>query len=275
VTARATPGVAAVVRWEWVKLARQLRVRTAFGVSVIAPFVVVGVLQLVSAVPQDTLFGQYVHNSGLAVSLVVLGFCGQWVLPLLAAIVAGDIFSSEDRFGTWKVLLTRSCSRAELFAGKFIVAATYSVVVVAVLAVASVGAGLLSGAQPVIGLSGQLVDPGHATSLILLSWATQLPPVLGFCAVAVLLSVVSRNSVVGIGGPMLIGLLMQLTTVVNLPRSIRVTLLNNPFVSWHGFWVQQPFYGPLRQGLLTSAVWFIDATVAAWIIFWRRSFAVS
>ena len=36
--------------------------------------------------------------------------------------VAGDIFSSEDHFGTWKTILTRSCSRGQLFAGKFLAA---------------------------------------------------------------------------------------------------------------------------------------------------------
>jgi ABC-2 type transport system permease protein len=275
VSARRSPGVAAVVRSEWAKLARQLKVRVTLALCAIAPFVVAGVLTSVSAVPQDTLFGQFVHRTGLAVPLVILGFAGQWVLPLIAAVVAGDIFSSEDRFGTWKLVMTRSCTRFELFVGKFITAMSFAVIAIIMLAVASLAAGLASGSHPVIGLSGQLVAPGHADALILASWASQLPPLLGFSAVAVLLSVVSRNSTVGIGGPVLLGLAVQLATIVNMPRVLRGALLSNPFLAWHGFWVQQPFYGPLREGLLTSAIWFIDATVAAWVIFRRRSIAVS
>ena len=90
-----------------------------------------------------------------------------------------------------------------------------------------------------------------------------------------LLSVGSRNSPVGMGGPLLIGLVMQLLTLVDMPESLRAALLATPFASWHGFWVQSPFYGPLRQGLVTSAVWFVVCTVGAWVLFRRRSMAAS
>ena len=53
-----------------------------------------------------------VTDSGFAVPLVVLGFAALWVFPVLASIVGGDLFSSEDRYGTWTTVLTRSRSRA-------------------------------------------------------------------------------------------------------------------------------------------------------------------
>jgi len=65
-----------------------------------------------------------VHSSGFAVSLVVMGFAGQWGFPLIAGLVAGDQFASEDRHNTWKTILTRSRTRGELFAGKFLAAVT-------------------------------------------------------------------------------------------------------------------------------------------------------
>ena len=40
--------------------------------------------------------------------------------------MAGDIFSSEDHFGTWKTVLTRSRGRGELFAGKVLAALTFA-----------------------------------------------------------------------------------------------------------------------------------------------------
>ena len=55
-------------------------------------------------------------------ALLVLGFATQWLLPLLTAIVAGDIFASEDQHGTWKTVLTRSASRSQLFWAKMLVA---------------------------------------------------------------------------------------------------------------------------------------------------------
>ena len=56
--------------------------------------------------------------------LLMLGFAAQWVLPLLTALVAGDIFASEDQHGTWKTVLTRSVSRGQLFWAKTLAAVT-------------------------------------------------------------------------------------------------------------------------------------------------------
>ena len=75
-------------------------------------------MRVQSSVPTDTLFGRTVGESGFAVPLVVLGFAALWVFPVLASIVSGDLFSSEDRYGTWTTVLTRSRSRGELFAGR-------------------------------------------------------------------------------------------------------------------------------------------------------------
>jgi ABC-2 type transport system permease protein len=268
-------GALVVWRWEMVKLTGQLRVRAVAGLCLVVPFLLVGGFKVQGTVPQDTLFGQWVHSSGFALPLVILGFSGQWVIPLLTSIVAGDIFSSEDHFGTWKTVLTRSRTRGDLFTGKFAAALTYTLAMLVLLTAASALAGVVMGTQPVVGLTGQLVPAGHAEVLVLLSWATQLAPLLGFCALAAALSVATRNSLIGVGGPLLAGLVMQLATLVNMPTSLRATLLGTPFASWHGFWTQPAFYGPLRQGLVTSAVWFIVCTAVAWVIFRRRSIGAS
>lgn len=268
-------GVLTVWRIEVAKLVHQVRVLAVVVVCVLGPLLVAAAVRVQSAVPQDTLFGQWLHESGWALPMVVVGFAGQWVLPLLTSIVSGDVFSSEDHFGTWKTVLTRSRSRGELFAGKVLAALTYTVAVLALLAAASVAGGLLLGAHPVVGLSGQLVGSGHAFDLVVASWAVQVPPILGFAALAVLLSVLSRNSAVGMGGPLLIGLAMQLSSLVNLPETVRTALLSTPFGAWHGLWVQAPFYGPVREGLVVSAVWFVVCLTVAWLVFRRRSVSVS
>lgn len=277
-TATAKPrGHGGIVVWalELGKIARQLRVRAVVVLCLVAPFLVLAAVKVQSAVPQDTLFGQWLHESGFALPMVIVGFTGQWVLPLLTCIVAGDIFAAEDHFGTWKTVLTRSRTRGNLFAGKVLAAVSYTVILLAVLALSSLLAGILLGTHPVVGLSGQLVPSGHATALVLASWATQLPPMLGFCAVALLLSVASKNVAVGIGVPVVLGLVMQLASLINLPSSIQVALLSTPFAAWHGFWVAKPFYGPFREGLITSAVWFGVCLTAAWLIFRRRAFGAA
>ena len=268
-------GVAVVWWLELVKLSGLVRVQVIAGLCVLAPFLVALAVSVQSATPADTLFGQWLHESGYALPLVVLGFAGQWVLPLLTAAVAGDIFSSEDRFGTWKTVLTRSRSRWDLFAGKGIAVLTYTVVVLGLLTAASVVAGLLLGSAPIVGLSGQLVPASHAVTLVIESWAWQLPPLLGFAALAILLSILTRNSVIGVVGPVVIGLVLHFLSLVNLPSSVRLALLTTPFDAWHGLWTQPSYSSPLWHGLLTSAIWFVVCTTASWVVFRGRSIAVS
>jgi len=72
----------------------------------VIPVVVVAVLNGQEQPPSDTIYGKLIHLSGYAMPLLMLAFAAQWVLPLLAAVVAGDIFAAEDQHGTWKTLLT-------------------------------------------------------------------------------------------------------------------------------------------------------------------------
>ena len=265
------PGALTVYRMELAKLSRLIRVRVIAVLCVIGPFLAVAALHLQSATPGDTAFGQWVHVSGFAIPMVVLGFAAQWIAPGLAAVVAGDIFSSEDHFGTWKTILTRSCGRGQLFAGKFLAALAFALGLGLLLTVTDLLAGLVAGTQPVVGLGGQLVPAGHAAQLVVLSYLSGLPPLLGFTALAVMLSVISRNSVVGIGGVIMITFVLQVVTLLSLPAWTQMALLSTPFQAWHGFWAQPAFYGEFDWGLVTCAGWFAVCAAVSWLVFRRRT----
>jgi ABC-2 type transport system permease protein len=206
--------------------------------------------------PKDTLFGRYALDNGFALSLLVLGFATQWVLPLLTAIVAGDIFASEDHHGTWKTVLTRSTGRGSLFWAKTLTAAGFAVLVVLVLGASTIATSLLVvGHQPLTGLTGQVIAPSEALRLVSLSWVSVIAPTLGFTCLALLLSVWSRNPAVGIAAPVVIAMVMQLVGALGGVESLRPLLLTTPFESWHGLLADPRFAGPLVEGLVTSAVW--------------------
>jgi len=97
--------VARGYRFELVKLLAQWRVRLLILACWIGPGIAVAVVGQQTSLPADTLFGRWMHATGWAGGLVVLGFAGNWVLPLITSVVAGDVFSSEDRLGTWRHLL--------------------------------------------------------------------------------------------------------------------------------------------------------------------------
>jgi ABC-2 type transport system permease protein len=260
-----------VLRVELRKLAAQVRVRVLLLVCLLGPPVVAVVLGLQSGLPKDTLFGRHVHESGYALPLVILGFAGTWGFPLLTSLVAGDIFSSEDAHGTWSGLLTRSRSRQEVFAGKVLASALVASALLAITALTSLLAGIaMSGSTALVGLSGTELPAGRALLLVLASWACAWPPLLAFTALACLLSVVSRSSVVGVGGPVVLGLLMQLVALLGGLGSAANALLTTPFAAWHGLVREHPFYGPLWQGAVVSLVWALACLLPARHLFGTR-----
>lgn len=248
--------VMSLVSWELRKLLAQIRVRVLLAVCVLGPLAMAVVLRAQSGLPKDTLFGRHVHESGFALPLVVLGFAATWAFPLLTSLVAGDLFAAEDSLGTWGTLLTRSRSRAEVFAGKVLAAVVSALVLLAVTALSSLLAGLvLAGGHPLTGLSGTPLPPGRAALLVLASWACAVPPLLGFTMLACLLSIVSRSSVIGVGGPVVLGLLMQLLSLLGALGLGTNLLLTTPFSAWHGLVRDDAYYGPLWQGTLVSLLW--------------------
>jgi ABC-2 type transport system permease protein len=266
--------VRAVGATELRKLRAQAPVRALAVACVAGPLALAGVLALQSAVPGDTLFGQWVHTSATALPLVVLSFASAWVFPVLGGLVGALVFGAEDRYDTWKTVLTRSRSRAELFAGKSVTALACAVALTAALAVSSVVAGLLlAGAHPIVGLSGNLVGPGHGLVLALASWALVLPPVAGFASVAILMAVVSRSALVGVVGPIVLGLVMQLLGLIGGGEIVRTLLLSSSFDAWHGLFAERPFHGPLLLGEAVAVVWIVVPLAIAAAVLRRRQFA--
>jgi ABC-2 type transport system permease protein len=267
-------GVRQAFRAERRKLVGQLPTRLVGLVCVLGPFAFAAILKVQSSVPADTLFGMWVHQSGFAIPLVVLSFAGSWGFPVLAGVLAGDIFSADDRYGTWKTVLTRSCSRRELFAGKVLAAAMFSLAMLALVAVSSLLAGLLLiGDQPLVSLSGTVISPGRCLVLLLLSWLTSAPPMLAFVSLAVLVSVLSRNGIVGVLGPVLVALAMQLLALVGTGYWVHTWLVASAFDSWHGLFTSPAFYRPLMLGIIVSVAWVVVCLSVSWSVLRGRDFA--
>jgi ABC-2 type transport system permease protein len=263
-----------VYRAERRKLTAQLAIRALALVCAAGPFAFGAVLSLQSGVPADTLLGVWVHSSGYAVSFVVLGFGGYLGFPVLAGVLAGDMFSSEDRYGTWKSLLTRSRSRGELFAGKCLALLALSTGLLALTAASSLISGLLfTGGQPMVGLGGNLLSSGEAFWLDLASWLLTLPPLLAFASIAVLLSIATRNGILGVLGPVLVGLVMQLLALVGSGSWMHVLLVASAFADWHGLLSAPRFYAPTLIGTGVSLLWTLACLGGSWLILSRRDFA--
>src|SRR5207248_10319699 len=93
-----SPSVATVYRWELTKLRYQKRTYLGLGAAVIVPIIFVLAIGARGGPRHggDFAFSSYLDKSGLAFPLVILLFGAVWMFPLITALVAGDIFASED-----------------------------------------------------------------------------------------------------------------------------------------------------------------------------------
>lgn len=267
-------GLRAAYLAEQRKLLAQTSTRVVAFLCALAPLAFALVVSRQSGVPADSLLGVWVHSSGYAVGFVVLDFAGYLGFPILAAIAAGDLFSCEDRYATWKTLLTRSRSRAQLFTAK-VLAGCALASGLALLAAASTIAGGLAfvGSQPLVDLSGNVLPSGEALALLLCSWVLSLVPLCAFVAIAILLSVASRSGIVGVCGTIVAGLLMQLLGFLGSGSWTHALLPAASFDDWHGLLSSPPFYAPMAIALAVSLAWFAAALGGAWLLLRRREFA--
>src|SRR5882762_6630242 len=171
--------VSRVLRFELTKQFSAWRVRLLILLCWLGPGLMVFAIDQQSTLPSDTLFGRWMHATGWAGSLVALGFCGTWGLPLITSVVAGDVFASEDRLGTWRHLIIAIRSHRRIFAAKAVASLTVILLLVAGLAFSSILGGLLAeGNNPLVGLDGHSLAGGDAGGKVLLAWASVLAPTL-------------------------------------------------------------------------------------------------
>ncbi|MGW2894158.1 ABC transporter permease [Streptomyces sp. NPDC001212] len=272
VGARRVP-VTRAYRFELVKLVSQWRIRLLVLACWIVPGLFVAAVSLQSTLPSDTLFGRWMHATGWAGPLVMLGFAGTWALPMLTSVVAGDVFAAEDRLGTWRHLLVAVRSPRRIFAAKALAGLTVILLLVAGLACSSTVGGVLAvGNQPLVGLDGHLLTPADAAGKVLLAWLCVLAPTLALAAIGLLGSVALGRSPMGLLLPALAALAMQLAQMLPLPVAVRLALPGCAFITWNGLFTSPAQLGPLLIGIVVALVWTVAATALAYLLFLRRDF---
>ncbi|GAA1520114.1 ABC transporter permease [Kribbella lupini] len=265
--------VARGYRFELVKLLSQWRVRLLIVACWIAPAVFVAVVSQQASLPVDTLFGRWMHATGWAGPLVLLGFSGSWALPLLTSLVAGDVFASEDRLGTWRHLLVAVRSPRRIFVSKALASLTVILLLVVGLVVSSAISGVaVVGNRPLIGLDGHLLSPGDAAGTVFLAWACALAPTLALAAIGLLGSVALGRSPMGLLLPALVALAMQIVQMLPVPVAVRLALPGYGFISWNGLFTGPGQLEPLLISIAVSLVWAVVATGLAYFLFVRRDF---
>jgi ABC-2 type transport system permease protein len=270
----ASPNVGTVYRWELRKLRAQKRTYLGLGAAAGVPIIFVVATSLRGGGPNDVPFGRYIHDTGLAIPLVLLLFGSIWLFPLITALVAGDIVASEDGNGTLKTILTRSLERGQIFGGKLLAAFTYAVLAIFLNgAVALVAGTIASGFNPLVSLSGTTVSAPRGLLLVGLSLLVYLIPIVAVACVGLLLSTITRNSAAAVVGTLMFSLILQLIGILPGLGGTRPYLLSTQFDAWQGLLREPIDWQPIIRAAWVCSLYAVPAAVWAYLAFLRRDVA--
>jgi ABC-2 type transport system permease protein len=272
VTVSHRPGVATVYRWELLKLIVQKRTYIGIGAALLVPLIfIVALAADSSGGPDEIPFGRYVRETGLAIPLVSMSFGAIWLLPLITALVAGDIVSNEDHNGTLKTILTRSVERWHVFTGKLLASLTYTLVILVIyVGIGLVVGGLVWGFDPLTTLSGTRIGVGHALALTGAGVLAYFIPMIAMASIAVLLSTTTHNSAAAVVGTLMISILLQVLGAISALDWLHPYLLSEQFNAWQGLLREPADWDPVIRSVWVCALYGAPAAAAAFVTFVRR-----
>lgn len=272
------PSTLTVYRWELRKLVSQKRTYMGLGLAVLLPSIFLAVQNIRQDHGHghggDSIFAAQITQSGLATPVLMLLFESVFFLPLIAALVAGDIVAAEDGNGTLKTILTRSVNRGQVFGAKVLAALTYGTIAVLLsAAVATVGGIASWGFNSITTFSGSIVSASEGLLLVFAANACYLIPLLTVVCIGVLLSTATRNSTAAVVGT--IGFTILLFIVSGIPglEGIKPYLLTEQYENWHGLLRTPTDWAPVLHSLWVCALYAVPSLVAAYLVLLRRDVA--
>src|ERR671936_196067 len=234
------PAVLKIYGWELRKLRAQKRTYLGLGAAAAVPIIFAVALATQSGQPNDVAFGRYLHDTGLAIPLVLLLFGSVWMFPLITALVA----------------------------------ASYAVVAIAIMGAVAVVAGVLvSGFNPIITLTGTKVSASRGLGLVWASLLVYLIPILSIACIGLLFSTLFRNSGAAVVSTLMFSLLVQLIAILPGLGALQPYLLSTQFEAWQGFLRVPVDWAPILRALWVCSLYAVPALATALIVFLRRDVA--
>jgi ABC-2 type transport system permease protein len=270
---RRRPSTLIVLRWELRKLVSQKRTYLGFGIAIVFPLIFVLALHLHQhhAHESGNVFLSHLTESGLATPVLTLFWESAFLLPLAAALVAGDIVAAEDGNGTLKTILTRSVDRGQVLAAKVLAAMIYAALVTFLSALTATVAGVASwGFHDVITFSDTVVSAPKGLLLVFAANTCYMIPLLAIVSIGVLLSTATRNSAAAVVGTVGFIILLALVTLIPGLGGLQPYLLTTEFNNWHGLLRTPTDWAPVWHSVWVCALYAAPALAGAYLVFLRR-----
>lgn len=177
-------------------------------------------------------------------------------VPLLIALIGGDMIAGEANMGTLRLLISKPVSRASLITGKFIATVVYTLMLLVWMAFLSLGMSLL-----IFGTDDLIIFKG--SEVVLLERADvfwRYVAAFGFAAIAMttvaalsfFLSLFAENSIGPIVTTMSIVIVFTILTSIDLPlfNAIKPYLFTSHMLGWKGFFDDNIFYNSITRSAI-------------------------
>jgi ABC-2 type transport system permease protein len=162
-------------------------------------------------------------------------------VPLLIALVAGDMISGEAAQGTLRVILTKPLSRAKLMLAKFTATSVYTIALLLWMAIWALGISML-----VFGVDDMLIlKSDQATQILSTDVLWRYAAAFVFACLAMItvaamsffLSIFAENSIGPIMATMSIIIVFTILNTLDLPvfSSLKPYLFTSHMLGWKGF----------------------------------------
>ncbi len=162
-------------------------------------------------------------------------------VPLLIALVSGDIIAGEANMGTLRLLLTKPISRTKLMLSKFFATAVYTIMLLTFMAILALfGSILIFGTGDMINLKSDMViilDASDVFWRYMAAFGFAALSMVTVSSLAFLLSVFADNAIGPIIGTMAIIIVFTILTTMNIPffNALKPFLFTNHMLNWKGF----------------------------------------
>jgi ABC-2 type transport system permease protein len=178
--------------------------------------------------------------NGYFVCFLILGTLLVHV-PLLIALVAGDVIAGEANMGTLRLVLTKPVSRSHLLISKFAAASIYTLLLLVFMALLSLGGSIgIFGTGDLIIMKSEMVvilDRVDILWRFVGAFGFAALSMITVAALAFLLSAFAENSIGPIITTMSIIILFTILTTMDIPlfNAAKPYLFTNHMLNWKGF----------------------------------------
>ncbi|MCF8372676.1 MAG: ABC transporter permease [Bacteroidales bacterium] len=270
-----------LIRIELFKIFRKGRTYIGFGAIFLIIFAIQAGIYFEGQNVFDFILQQLEQNfffegnliNGYLITYIVLNTL--WIhVPILVALVTGDLIAGEANAGTFRLILTRPVSRVKLLIAKFLAGWTYTFLLVLFMAILGMGMGILIFGKGDLMVLKSTINFFPADELpwrFFAAFAYGMLSMTVVAALAFMLSAFSDNSI----GPIIgaVAIIIGITIISTIGFSWMKTLNPYLFTSYLPGW-QQFFEFDINKGKLIKSVLvqlsYLIAFLGVAIVYFRK-----